>query len=121
MAKILLVDDDDAVRLTLSLMIEALGHEVVAVSNTIDAMGAAETAMVDLAFVDMNMPGLDGLEAVKALTHMERRFPIIGMSGGSPATSLEDYAVLSVRIGAAIFLPKPFTRDRLSEAIVEVL
>ena len=121
MPKILIVDDDDAVLLTLSLMIEALGHEVVAVSNTMDATEVAETTAIHLALIDMNMPGLDGLETIKVLTHMERRIPIIGMSGGSPTTSLDDYAILSVRLGAAMFLPKPFTRAQLGEAIATIL
>ena len=68
----------------------------------------------------MNMPGLDGLEAVKVIARIEPRIPVIGMSGGSTTTSAEDYAVLAVNFGAALFLPKPFDGNDLQGAIAAV-
>ena len=116
MSKILVIDDDDAVCAALAAMLGKLGHEAVLASNTMDGIAAAESGAVDVALIDMNMPGLDGLEAVKAIARLEPRIPIIGMSGGSITTSAEDYAVLAVNFGAALFLPavrrKPARRDR---------
>ena len=121
MARILIVDDDDAVRVTVALMVKSLGHECVAVPNTVDAIATAEAASFDLALIDMLMPGLDGLEAVKAIAHMEPRIPIIAMSGGSGSVSSADFAVLAVKMGAAIFIQKPFTRAQLAAAFATVL
>jgi hypothetical protein len=47
-----------------------------------DGIAAAENGTIDVALIDMNMPGLDGLEAVKAIARIEPRIPVIGMSGG---------------------------------------
>ncbi len=82
-------------------------------SNTIDGIATAESGAIDVALIDMNMPGLDGLEAVKAIARIEPRIPVIGMSGGSTTTSAEDYAILAVNFGAALFLPKPFSGNDL--------
>ena len=65
----------------------------------------------------MNMPGLDGLEAVKAFTHMKPPLVVVAMSGGSARSSTEDYSVLALRMGAHGFLSKPFKRAQLVEAL----
>lgn len=101
-------------------MLGKFGHEAVLASNTIDGIAAAESGSIDVALIDMNMPGLDGLEAVKAIARLEPRIPVIGMSGGSTTTSAEDYAVLAVNFGAALFLPKPFDGKVLQGAIAAV-
>ena len=88
MPRILIVDDDGAVRSTVALMVESLGHECVAVRSTADAIAAAEEGALDLALIDMLMPDLDGLEAVKAIVHIEPRIPIIAMSEARPAFRL---------------------------------
>ena len=121
MSRILIVDDDDAVRATLALMVTSLGHTCVPVSNVIDGVAAVEAGAVDLALLDMHMPGLDGLEAIKEIVHVEPRIPIIAMSGGSLSTSSDDYSILAIKFGAALFLQKPLTRAQLSEAFATVL
>ena len=120
LAKILVVDDDVAVCSAVAAMLRKLGHEVVLSSNTIDGIATAENGTIDVALIDMNMPGLDGLEAVKAIARIEPRIPVIGMSGGSATTSAEDYAILAVNFGAALFLPKPFSGNDLQGAIAAV-
>jgi DNA-binding NtrC family response regulator len=119
--KILVIDDDDAVCAALAAMLAKLGHSSVLASNTIDGIAAAEDGTVDLALIDMNMPGLDGLEAVKAIVRIEPPIPVIGMSGGSTSTSAGDYAILALNFGAALFLPKPFSGDELQRAITTAL
>lgn len=121
MPKILVIDDDDAVCAALAAMLAKLGHSSVLASNTIDGIAAAEDGTVDLALIDMNMPGLDGLEAVKAIVRIEPPIPVIGMSGGSTSTSAGDYAILALNFGAALFLPKPFSGDELQRAITTAL
>jgi two-component system response regulator AtoC len=118
---ILVIDDDDAACAALAAMLAKLGHESVLASNTIDGIAAAEAGTIDVALIDMNMPGLDGLEAVKAIARIEPPIPVIGMSGGSTTTSADDYAVLAVNFGAALFLGKPFSGEQLQRAITTVL
>jgi two-component system response regulator HydG len=115
--RVLVIDDDDAVCAALAAMLAKLGHESVLASNTIDGIAAAESDTIDVALIDMNMPGLDGLEAVKAIARIEPPIPVIGMSGGSTTTSAEDYAILAVNFGASLFLQKPFSGEQLQRAI----
>jgi CheY-like chemotaxis protein len=114
--RILIIDDDALVRQSLSVILSTLGHEIVVASTAMDGIDRAEDTPVDVALVDMKMPGLDGLEAVKAIVQMERVIPVIGMSGGSLNADI-DYAVLAVKLGAKAFLKKPFTRAELVSAI----
>jgi CheY-like chemotaxis protein len=119
-SKILVIDDDGTVRAVLGALLGKFGHQAILASNTLDGIAAAESGSIDAVLIDMNMPGLDGLEAVKAIAHLEPRIPIIGMSAGSATTSVEDYAVLAANLGAARFLPKPFDGTDLQGAITAV-
>jgi len=121
LSRILVIDDDGAVCAVVAALLGKLGHEAVLASNTIDGIANAEGGAIDVALIDMNMPGLDGLEAVKAIARIEPSIPVIGMSGGSTTTSADDYAVLAVNFGAALFLPKPFSSEQLQHAIATVL
>jgi CheY-like chemotaxis protein len=114
--RILVIDDDALVRASLSALLAGLGHETVAATGAVEGIEEAEGGHVDVAIVDMKMPGMDGLEAVKALVRIEPRIPVIGMSGGSLNPDI-DYSVLALRLGAHAFLHKPFTRDELVRTI----
>jgi CheY-like chemotaxis protein len=114
--RILIIDDDALVRQSLSMLLSGLGHEIFTASTAMDGIERAENTPVDVALVDMKMPGLDGLEAVKAIVRMEPSIPVVGMSGGSLNADI-DYAVLAVKLGAKAFLRKPFTRAELVGAI----
>lgn len=117
--RVLVIDDDALLRRTLEATLKSVAHDCVLTANTMEGIAAAEAGGVDVALIDMRMPGLDGLEAVKAIAHMRPPIPIIGMSGG--ATEDIDYAVLATHVGAKRFLPKPFNREQLVAAIENVL
>jgi CheY-like chemotaxis protein len=119
--RILVIDDDDGLRKSMGMVLESLGHRVVLVSNVVDGLARAEEERFDVAMTDMNMPGLDGLEAVKALRNIDPPIGIIAMSGGSIRSSAEDYSVLALNMGAGVFLPKPFKRVDVAQAIEQAL
>jgi DNA-binding response OmpR family regulator len=79
----------------------------------------AEHFGFDVALVDVNMPGVDGLEVIKVLARLDPPLPSIAMSGGS-ADPDKDYAVLA-SMGGKAFLHKPFTRPLLIASIQAVL
>jgi CheY-like chemotaxis protein len=114
--RILVIDDDALVRTSLAAILASLGHEAIAAAGAIEGIERAEGGHIDVAIIDMKMPGMDGLEAVKALVRIEPRIPVIGMSGGALNPDI-DYSVLAMRLGAQAFLHKPFTRDQLVRTI----
>ena len=119
--RILVIDDDDGLRTSMNMVLQSLGHDVVLAANVIDGLARAEDERFDVVMTDMNMPGLDGLEAVKALRTVKPPIAIVAMSGGSTRSSAEDYGVLSVNMGAGVFLPKPFKRADVAEAIATAI
>ena len=114
MRRVLLIDDDIAVRNTIAMTLLSLGFEVVSVGFAIEGIERAEQEAFDVALVDINMPGVDGLEVVKAIARLAHPLPLIAMSGGSTE---KDYEVLTMAMGARLFLVKPFRRHQLFEAI----
>jgi len=119
--RILVIDDDDGLRKSMGMVLESLGHEAVLVSNVVDGLAQAEEGRFEVVVTDMNMPGLDGLEAVKALRNIRPPVGIVAMSGGSTRSSAEDYSVLAMNMGAGVFLPKPFKRADVAKAIETAL
>lgn len=65
--QILVVDDEANIRRTLSVCLEAEGHDVVGVSNVADAMAEAARHSFDLAFIDLRLGTDDGLDLIPAL------------------------------------------------------
>ena len=81
MAKILVVDDDVAVQATIQLLLERAGHSVVVAGDGRKGLAIFETGEFDLLFLDIFMPGMDGLETMR-LAHRQRPLtPIIVISG----------------------------------------
>src|SRR5690349_25071594 len=119
--RILVIDDDDGLRTSINMVLQSLGHEVVLAASVIEGLARAENERFDVVMTDMNMPGLDGLEAVKALRNVRPPVAIVAMSGGSTRSSAEDYGVLAINMGAGVFLPKPFKRADVSQAIETAL
>jgi CheY-like chemotaxis protein len=101
-------------------MLQKLGHEYEVASSALDGISRAESAPFDIVVTDIIMPGLNGLEAVKTIAHLVPPVPIIAMSGGSPANPAEQLGVLATRMGANVFLQKPFRLADLEKAIATV-
>ena len=100
--KILIVDDDAEVVEVLSRFLQKapLDYTVQAVTNGEDAIAALLLEPPDLVLLDLNMPGVDGLEVLK---HVGREIPVMIVSGNVDATPAE-----ALKYGAFAYLPKPF-------------
>jgi CheY-like chemotaxis protein len=100
--KILIVDDDPDVVEVLRRLLEKLPFEYVVqtVSNGEDAIAALVVEAPDLVLLDINMPGMNGIEVLK---HIDRSIPVMVVSattGSAPAEALKH--------GAFAYIPKPF-------------
>lgn len=111
--RIMIVDDDSLVALSLRSQLEALGHRVVAeASNGKEAVRLAQSVDPDLILMDIKMPEMDGLAASRAIMH-ERPVPIVLL------TSYSDPALIAEadEAGVQAYLVKPVDEAELRPAI----
>ena len=124
MAKILIVDDDNAVQATIRLLLERAGHSVVVASDGRKGLAAFEAGDFDLLFLDIFMPGMDGLETMRLIHQRQPLIPIIVISG-NPVTwdsaSGPDFLTMATKLGAVSSLQKPFKPAALLAAVTGCL
>ena len=124
MAKILIVDDDTAVRTTIQLLLERAGHSVVGASDGRKGLALFEAEEFDLLFLDIFMPGMDGIETMR-LVHAQRPLvPIIVISGNpilAEPGPAPDFLTMATKLGAISSLQKPFKPAALLEAVTNCL
>ncbi len=111
LAKILVVDDDPAVQMTLRLLLERAGHSVVVAGDGKKGIAAFETGNFDLLFLDIFMPGMDGIETMRHIHRLRPATPIIVISGRPlvpDADADPDFLAMAIKLGAISSLPKPF-------------
>ena len=118
MAKILIIDDEAAIRENVCEFLVAGGHSVIEANN--GAVGIQQIARncVDIALVDMVMPCKDGVETIKEIRQMCPDVKIIAMSG-RPYKDL--YLSIARKMGADAVLAKPFQPAELGDAIAAAL
>jgi two-component system chemotaxis response regulator CheY len=118
MAKVMVVDDAAFMRMMLKTMLIEEGHEVVAeAANGMEAVNSYVTAKPDLVTMDITMPEMDGVAAVKEIRKMDPAARIIMCS----AMGQKAMVVQAISAGAKDFLVKPFQKDRVMESVNRVL
>ena len=124
MAKILIVDDDSAVQATIRLLLERAGHSVVVADDGRKGLAVFEAGDFDLLFLDIFMPGMDGLETMRLVHQQQPLLPIIVISG-NPITSESgsglDFLTMASKLGAVSSLQKPFRPAALLAAVAGCL
>ena len=122
MAKILIVDDDSAVQATIRLLLERAGHSVVVAGDGRKGLALFEAEDFDLLFLDIFMPGMDGLETMRLVHRQRPRTPIIVISG-NPLTweSGPNFLAMATKLGAVTGLQKPFKPAALLAAVDDCL
>jgi|TARA_B110000116_G_scaffold250614_1_gene245097 two-component system nitrogen regulation response regulator NtrX len=109
MARLLVVDDESGIRDALVQVFEYEGHEVLAAEDGPDGIALAVDFPPDVIFLDVKMPGLDGLDVLARLREEDPSVLVIMISGHGTI----DTAVEATRKGAYDFLEKPLDTDRL--------
>jgi two-component system response regulator FixJ len=112
-----IVDDDDAVRDSLSVLLEAVGHRVRSFGLARDFLDAAAALPIGCLIADIRMPGMDGLELQRALNERALRFPMIVITGHGDVP----LAVRAMKAGALDFIEKPFAAPAILAGVEAAL
>jgi DNA-binding response OmpR family regulator len=118
-SKILVVDDDNNIRNSVRLCLEAEGYLVEQAVNGADALERIHRNAPDLVLLDLAMPGMDGMTVLAELGSLWSQRPtrvIVVTAHGSVKTAIE-----AMRLGASDFLEKPFIPENLRRSIASVL
>jgi len=114
---ILVVDDLRSIRLTLGGILEDKGHNVVTVEDGYQAIEAARKTHFDAIFMDIKMPGINGVQTFREVKKIDPKATVIMMT----AYSVEDLVKEALEEGAYAIVYKPFDIDRIIALIEELL
>ena len=114
---ILVVDDLRSMRLTLARILEDEGHKVVTAENGYQAIEAVRQTHFDIIFMDIKMPGINGVQTFREIQKVDRKAVVIMMT----AYSVEDLVKEALEEGAYAVVYKPFDIKRIIATIEESL
>jgi CheY-like chemotaxis protein len=119
MRRILVIDDDQAVRGAITIVLQADGFEVLTAEDGFAGLELARAGDFDLVIVDLFMPRLGGLDTIRQLRERQPSLPIIAMSGSTPRRSTDPADLLdsAVQLGDVIKMPKPFRANDLLKIV----
>ena len=120
MARILIVDDDVAVRTVINKLLEVAGHEVELAFNGQEGLDLYKKNPADLVITDIFMPQKDGLDTIRELRQLRADVKIIAITGFDTGPN-HGYLELAGDLGAARTFTKPFDIKDLVEAAEELL
>ena len=118
MTRVLIVDDAAFMRMMIKDILEKNGFEVIGeASNGIKAVELYKKDKPDIVTMDITMPDMDGIEAVKEIKEFDPSAKVIMCSAMGQQTMVMD----AIRAGARDFIVKPFQADRVLEAIKKAI
>jgi two-component system nitrogen regulation response regulator NtrX len=107
------IDDEKNIRLTISDILQDEGHTVLEAGTAEDGLAILRKERVNLVLLDVRLPGMDGLEALKEIKKMDPDLDVVMISGHGTVST----AVQALQIGAYDFLEKPLSLARIQVAI----
>jgi two-component system nitrogen regulation response regulator NtrX len=108
-SRILVVDDEAAIRDSLRMILEYEGYEFLGAATGQDGLAMLERENPDLVFLDIKMPGMDGLEVLQRIKAVNETVPVVMISGHATVTT----AVDATKLGAFDFIEKPLASERV--------
>jgi len=114
---ILVVDDERNIRNNLRMVLEAAGYRVDTASGGDDAVTRVKEGHYEIAFVDIQMPKMDGLELLRYVRGLRPKMPVVMLT----AYGTVHRAVEAMKLGAVDFLEKPFDPKGIQLLCQEVL
>ena len=107
--RILVIDDEEGIRSSLKMILEYDGYDVMLAATGEEGVKLLDRETPDLVFLDIKMPGMDGLEVLQKLQHLVETTPIVVISGHADMAT----AIKATKLGAFDFIPKPLEQDRV--------
>jgi YesN/AraC family two-component response regulator len=121
MAKILIVDDEDPVRILVREMLKMSNHEISEAKNGREAIEKYCAEPADLVITDLVMPDKSGIDLIMELKEKFPQIRILAISGGGGITGRFDYLPIAYLLGANFILKKPFKMQELRSKVEELL
>jgi len=115
--RVLLIDDDRAMRDSLTQWFELAGHEVAAHGSGREALDGFDADWPGVVITDLRMPGMDGFGVLDAIVARDADMPVLMITGHGDVAS----AVEAMRRGAYDFLEKPFQPERMGSSVARAL
>jgi PAS domain S-box-containing protein len=114
---VLIVDDEEGQRKSLSLILKKKGYEVESAGTGKEALNKAKSRFIDLVLLDIKLPDIDGIDLIARLKDLNHDLPVIMISGFA---SVEN-TVRSMNSGASAYLVKPISNDEMLVKIQDLL
>lgn len=117
MTKILVVDDAEFLRVRISKMLVGDGYEVIEAENGLLALNAYKAQKPDVVLMDITMPEMDGLTALREILAVDSGAKVIMLT----ALGQESVVLEAIKSGAKDFIVKPFERERVVGALQKLV
>ncbi len=114
---VLVVDDDELVRMTLSVLVSSLGYHCLVAGDGVEAIAVLKSTAVDLVFSDIVMPGMDGLELLVHIIENYRETDVIISTGYHEKASYSEV----IKAGAIDFIKKPIDQAELEAKLARAV
>lgn len=115
--KILVVEDEQGLRMVVESEIGRAGYDVESVANGLDAIARLSKEKFDLTILDVTLPGKSGLEVLQFIRDRQMRTRVIMITGMEGLS----VAIKAVKLGADDYIPKPFDAEYLLTSVRTVL
>ena len=115
--RILVIDDEAAVRESIKMILEYDGYDCLLAPSGHEGLERVGKDSPDLVFLDVKMPGMDGLEALRRIRELDALLPVVMISGHATVST----AVEATKLGAFDFLEKPISTERVTVSIRNAL
>ena len=117
MYKILVVDDAALMRMKCRDLLTKAGYDVSEAINGVDAVESYEKIRPDAVLLDLTMPDMDGLTALRAIMRMDPAAKVTMVT----ATGQQNIVIEALKSGAADFVVKPFSAERVLAAVEKMV
>jgi len=115
--RFLIIDDEEHIRKTTAVVLEAMGHETVGAETAAVALKQLASDDFDVAFLDLKLSGESGLDLLPELLKINPQLEVVVFT----AYASIETAVEAIRRGAIDYIPKPFTPEQVRQVLGKIL